>query len=61
MNIEGVNHQFSNVPSAKFFEGKTPSDKPPIGLIPSAIDASEKILASHPDPAQTEIHVDLEA
>jgi hypothetical protein len=61
MNIEGVNHQFSNVQIAKVFEAKNQSDKAPIGLIPSAIDASEKILASHPDPAPTEIHVDLDA
>jgi len=60
MNIEGVNYQIQKVQFAKVFEEKSQGEKAPTGLIPSAIDASEKILA-HADLAPKEIHVDLDA
>lgn len=60
MNIEGVNHQFPKFQSAPGFEEKKPDAKAPIGLIQSAIEASEKILANT-DPTSTENRVDLDA
>lgn len=60
MNIDGVNYQIQKVQFSKVFEVKSQSEKPQTGLIPSAIDASEKILA-HADSAPTEVHVDVDA
>jgi len=60
MNVEGVNSQSPKVYFAKVVEEKKQDDKAPIGLLQSAIDASEKILADS-DSVETENHVDLEA
>lgn len=60
MNIERVNPQLPKVYFAKFFGEKKEDNKLPTSLLQSAIDASEKILAS-PASDQPENHVDLEA
>ncbi len=60
MNIEGVNHQFPKFQLAPVLEEKKLDAKAPTGLIQSAIEASEKILANI-EPTSTELHVDLDA
>ena len=60
MNMDGVNHQLPKVYLAKVFEDKEANEKPPISLLQSLIDASEKIQANT-DTAQLENHIDLEA
>jgi len=60
MNVEGVNSQLPKVYFPKVVEEKNYDNKAPIGLLQSAIDASEKILADS-DSVETENHVDLEA
>jgi hypothetical protein len=59
MNIEGVNHQFPKFQLAPVFEEKKHDVNTPNGLIQSAIEASEKILANI-EPTSTEVHVDLD-
>jgi len=60
MTVERVNSQLLKVYFAKVVEEKKQDDKAPTGLLQSAIDASEKIMAD-PDSVETENHVDLEA
>ncbi len=62
MNIDGVNHQYQKVQLATVFAEKKHDAKASTGLIPSAIDASEKILAHNTEEStSTEVHVDLDA
>jgi len=62
MNIDGVNHQVPKIQLATAFEDRKQGVRASTGLIPSAIDASEKILAHAADVStETEIHVDLDA
>jgi hypothetical protein len=61
MNIDGVNHQFPKLQLATGFTEKKHDVEVSTGLIPSAIDASEKILAHSESAAETEVHVDVDA
>lgn len=62
MNIDGVNHQVPKIQLASTFEDRKHEVKASTGLIPSAIDASEKILAHVADVStEAEVHVDLDA
>ena len=61
MNIDGVNHQVPKIQLATALEDRKHEVKASTGLIPSAIDASEKILAHADVSTETEIHVDLDA
>jgi hypothetical protein len=62
MNIDGVNHQVPKIQLATAFEDKKQEARDSTGLIPSAIDASEKILSHAADVStETEVHVDIDA
>jgi hypothetical protein len=61
MNIDRVDHPFPKLQLATGFSEKKHEVEVSTGLIPSAIDASEKILAHTESSASTEIHVDIDA
>lgn len=61
MNIDRVDHPFPKFQRATGFSEKKQGVEASTGLIPSAIDASEKIQAHAESSASTETRVNVDA